>query len=147
YGTGADKRHVSPDDVDELWQLVDAGLAHEKPELRHPGVVLELARSLPLRSGGFVLREQVFEMAFGVNPHGSELETVEGPSALTNPAVPEDGRPAVKLDKDGDDQHRNAEDCERRGRESEIECPLSSLGETGNGIRAVDEEQRLLPED
>src|SRR5690606_6782408 len=58
----ADDRHVAAEDVPELRQLVDAGLAHEAADAGDAGVVLRGE----LGSGGF-----------GIGPHGAELVDAE----------------------------------------------------------------------
>src|SRR5580704_9061687 len=51
----ADKAHVAAEDVDELRQLVDAGLAHRRAKRRDARVLLQLVQFRPFPRGVVVL--------------------------------------------------------------------------------------------
>src|SRR5918999_1262980 len=49
YGPGADQAHLSSQDVPELRQLVQAGLAQKKPDSSDARVIAQLKVPLPFR--------------------------------------------------------------------------------------------------
>ena len=107
-----DNRHIPPQHVPELRQLVDVRLSHEVAEGIFPRVVLR--RLQPVR----VL----------VHVHRAELIAVEVPSVQSRAQLFEEDRPRTlylynKVD-DGEQQRREAQE---RHRQHDVERPLQRL--------------------
>ena len=98
-GARAHQRHITHEDVYELWQLIDVGTAHEVSEGELAGVVL----------GGLHL------VGIGVDVHGAELIAVELLSIKAVALLAEEyGSRALALD---DSCHYDVDDGEERQQE------------------------------
>src|ERR1044071_1950341 len=85
----ADEGHVATEDVDGLWNLVDAGEANEAAHPRHPAV----AHLGPDRRAGLL----------GIDRHGAELQDMEAAMVLPHAFLAVKERPArIKLDEQRD---------------------------------------------
>src|SRR5207253_10060146 len=84
-----DERHFSPENVQELWQLVERVPPQHSADARHAWVVLDLeqrARRL--------VRGLERGLALGrIRVHGAELHHPEGAFAETDPLVAVEHRP------------------------------------------------------
>lgn len=103
----ADEAHVAADDVPELRQLVEAGLAEEGAELCDARVVLELEVRFPLLAGLGVLPEVLLKGLLGVWDHGLELIARKEPAIFADALVGEDDMALVV---DGDDEEEGQQD-------------------------------------
>lgn len=106
-GPRAYEAHVAADDVPELRELVEAGLAQEGAELRDARVVLELEVGFPFLTGLGVLGEVFLEGLLSVRDHGLELVAREEPAVLADALVREDD---VAFVVDGDDEDEAHQD-------------------------------------
>src|SRR5581483_7639968 len=68
------ERHLAPDDVDELGQLVEGEATQEAPDLGQPGVMPDLEQ----RARFLVQRLEIGLDLIRVLAHRAELEAVEG---------------------------------------------------------------------
>lgn len=109
-GPRADETHVAADDVPELRELVEAGLAQEGAELRDARVVLELEVGFPFLAGLGVLGEVFLEGLLGVRDHGLELVAREEPAVLADALVREDDVAFVVDGDDEDEAHQDRRD-------------------------------------
>src|SRR6266850_3150032 len=100
-GPWADHRHVTPQYVEKLRELVQAGLSQESPDARQPRVFGDFV-DRAIRSGGAltgVSRDESLDV-FHVNPwiisglHGAELQAGEGNPILTNSLLAKQDGPA-----------------------------------------------------
>ena len=96
--TRADDAHVAKPYVDELWQLVDAGTAHEFSDTRLARVIL---RSLHL-------------VAINVDAHGTELVAIEVLTIQSRALLlEEDGTRGTQLDKRAEDDIDDRKDGDK----------------------------------
>ena len=102
--------HVAPEDVDELGQLVDAGLADELAHTR-------LAR---------VVERGLQAVAVRIDPHGAELVAPEVVAVEPRAPLPEeDGAGRRELDGDADnDVDEGEQRAEEQARENDVEQTL-----------------------
>lgn len=131
----ADEAHVAADDVPELWQLVEAGLAEEGAEFSDARVVLELEVLLPLFAGLGVLLEVFLEGFLCVRDHGLELVAREEHAIPADALVREDDM-AFVADGDHDGQHneyRRDEDA-ADGRADDVEYALDDAVATARKV-------------
>ena len=109
-GPRAYEAHVATDDVPELRELVEAGLAEEGAEFRDARVVLELEVGFPFLTGLGVLCEVFLEGLLGVRDHGLEFVAREEPAVLADALVREDDVAFVVDGDDKDKAHQNRRD-------------------------------------
>lgn len=131
----ADEAHVAADDVPELRQLVEAGLAEEGAELGDARVVLELEVLLPLLAGLGVFPEVFLEGFLCVRDHGLELVAREEHAMLADALVGEDD---VAFVADGDHDGQCYEDRRNQdaadGRADEVEDALDDAVATAREV-------------
>ena len=117
----ADDAHFALQHIEELGQLVDAGLAQE---LAHPGdagVVLHLEHRAVL----LIALHQVLELLLCVRAHGAELVHLEQLAVASYPLLGENGAGTGAVDPDGrigDQQQRRKRHQRQRGQKN-ILCP------------------------
>ncbi len=83
---GTDQRHLAPDDIDELGELVEAGPAEEAAEGEHPGVLADLEEG-PV---DFVAVGEGAPLVLGPVPHRPELVHGERPAVASDPVLAEE---------------------------------------------------------
>ena len=106
-----DERHVPKHDVEELWQLVDAGGAKDAADARHARIV---DRRLD-RAG----------VALGIDDHRAELEGGEDAAVLADTLLDEQYRPAIlDLDRRGNDRRDRRKHQQSCARDQDVEEPL-----------------------
>lgn len=104
-GRGADDGHVALEDIDELWQFVEAAAAEEVPEGGDARVVVELLAALPFVSESGVMREDGMEAFIGMLVHGAEFPDADGLAVFAETAgAIDDGAWAGDFDGGGDKQ-------------------------------------------
>lgn len=86
-----DNRHLAPQDVDQLRQLVDARLAIEATKACHARIIAQLLIPIPFGAGDGVFCKQCFKPLLGIDHHRPELETTETASAAPQALVGKDG--------------------------------------------------------
>jgi len=131
--TGAHDAHLAAEDVDELRELVQAGLAEESAQRGHPGVVLHLEQDA---AGGLVLPLQLAELLLGVDDHRPELEDPEQPAAMAAAELAEEDRARrIQADQDRDHDHHGGQQQEADEGPAEVHGPLGrkpqGLGQGG----------------
>lgn len=134
-GPWSDEAHVAADDVPELRQLVEAGLAEEGAELGDARVVLELEVLFPLFAGLGVFFEVFLEGFLRVRDHGLELVAREEHAIPADALVGEDD---VALIADGDhdgqcDEDRRNQDA-ADGRADDVEDALDDAVATAREV-------------
>ena len=119
--TRADERHVAAEHVHQLGQLVDAVLAKDAPQRRHPGVTLHLEdrpQLLVLRSEGGLER-------LGVDHHRAELQHVELLPVQPHPQLAEeDGARRGELHQRRHHQEEGEQHPEGSRRARDVHQPL-----------------------
>ena len=58
-GAGSDEAHLPLQDVQELWQLIEAGLSKEGAALCEAGIILQFEFSIPFFFRRWISREEV----------------------------------------------------------------------------------------
>lgn len=81
-GARPDHGEFACDDVEELRQLVEAGLAENAPDGGDARVVFELEVSAPLGGELRIVGEDLFELVVGVSVHRAELPDVDRASVF-----------------------------------------------------------------
>ena len=122
-GARPDERHLAPDDVDELWELIELGRAQDGADPGHTRIPTAAhRRSHPVRSGD----------------HGAELEDAEGTSVLTHPLLPEERRAAaLELHRGGEQEDHGRGAREREPPEDHVHAaPKRGVPAHGVGARA-----------
>ena len=79
--------HIALEDVHQLRQLVDAGLADEMAHTGDARVILHLEH----RAVHLVVLQQIVELALGVRAHGTKLVQPEQLAIAAHPPLAEDG--------------------------------------------------------
>ena len=111
FGARADEAHLALQNVDELWQLVEARLAQESSDAGHPGIV----HGRPFRS----------PILLGATGHAAKLEHRERLAPLADPLLPVHHRRAcLERDQQRDDDHHGQHENEQRTRGEDVECTL-----------------------
>src|SRR2546426_1187605 len=82
-GPWTDQAHLPAKDVEQLRQLIQAGLAQERPEPRDTWVVFDLEGRLELPAQACVSLETLL----CIHDHGAKLIAPELPATLSDPAV------------------------------------------------------------
>src|SRR5581483_11469553 len=73
-----DNAHLAFENVEQLRQLVEAGLAHRRAERGDARVVLELLQRAPLLGRVAIDREMALQHPVGIEHHRAEFQAVEG---------------------------------------------------------------------
>src|SRR5215469_1921171 len=105
-GTRPDQRHVAEQNVEQIRQLVDRGLAQEAPERMQTRIVPDLKD----RTRNFVEVHQVLAHRVGAVDHRAQFVHLEAPAAHTNPLLREKRLPpadAHDADRRRDDNRRD----------------------------------------
>ena len=126
-GPRADEAHFPFEDVEELGQFVEAGLAQEGAALGDARVVLQLEFPFPFFAGFRVACEEFFQFHVGIDAHAAEFVAVEFFAVPANAAVLEDDRSRrifIDPESDGQEKRRQADDAERRA--DDVEDALDS---------------------
>lgn len=107
-GARTDQTHVSPDHIEQLRQLVEAGPAEKPTETGYPISVRK--------------HKAIFVACIG---HGAEFIQQEGPSFFPRPLLPEkNGGSQHDADSERDDRHdRNNQDRPRK-RQQKVKKPF-----------------------
>ena len=116
-GPRADEAHFPFEDVEELGQFVETGLAQEGAALSDARVVLQFEFPFPFFAGLRVACQEFFQFDVGIDAHAAEFITVEFFAVPADAAVLEDNRSRrIFVDPEGDSQkeRRQANDAERR---------------------------------
>lgn len=144
----ADEAHVAADDVPELRQLVEAGLAQEGAELRDARVVLELKVRFPLLAGLGVLGKVFLQGFLCVWDHGLELIARKEPAIFADALVGEDDMALVV---DGDDEEEGQQDGRYQDAaeygEEDIEAALDKAVPLAGQVVLEREHQDLFAEE
>lgn len=123
-GTWTDDRHVALQNIDELWQLVDAGLADEMTHARNSWVIFYLEYRAIL----LIQILKIFEAFFRIYIHGAELVHLECLAVLADTLLLEEDRSfAVTLDGNGNDSIEPGQKDQHEKAEHDIE---QTLGKT-----------------
>ena len=110
-GTGTDDAHFSPEDVDELWQLVQTVLSECPAAGEHV--------SVPFR------QELLRQVGGRIPAHRAEFQKLEAPLSEPYPRLPEHCRTGIlQLDHERDDEHGDAEYQKTDERQQNIEPSL-----------------------
>lgn len=147
-GTRADEAHIAADDVPELRQLVEAGLAQEGAELRDARIVLELEVLFPLLAGRGVLLEVFLEGFLCVRDHRLELIAREEFASLAHTLMGKDDMPLV-VDRDKQDkcqQDRRDQDT-AENRADQIEAALDEAVPPAGQIVLEGQHENLFAEE
>ncbi len=130
-GTWANQRHFAAQDVEELGQFVDAGLADEAANARDAGVVVQLVGEAALVVLAEPLALHVAFDGFAVNlvipidVHGAEFEHHKFGSVQPYPLLAIKDRPfRVQANEDSDDDDGEAERKENKQGEEQIKDTL-----------------------
>ena len=121
---GAHQAHIAPEDIEELGQLVDTGLADELAHLGDAGIVLHLEHE----AVHFVPGHQLFLPLLRVHIHTAELVDIEHTAVAAHTALFEDQRAgAFQLEGDGHDGNDgDAEDAAHQTAHN-VQHPLEGL--------------------
>ena len=146
----ADDAHLTLEDVDELGELVEGGLAQDAADGRDARVVLHLALALPL---GELLGREVLPDVVGVGHHGAELVEVEVAAVQADAALRVEGRTLAlqgdheaedRAGDDHEDQHHEAEEnVEDALEDARVEPPSPSGVVDGGQLAEVAERGAL----
>mgnify|MGYP006955619280 CR=1 FL=1 len=85
---GANDAHITLQDIPQLGQLVDAGLADKLAHTGNAGVVLDLEH----RAIHLVLVQQIVQFCLCIGAHGAELIELEGLAVAANALLAENRR-------------------------------------------------------
>lgn len=120
--SGPNDRHVANEDVDELWQLVDAELADDAADTGNARIVGNL------EDGTILLVEvpELCEPLLGVCAHGAELVHAEGLSVTANALLGKEDRPlgVVDLDGNGNDEEEPTKANQHEGTKEDVKGAL-----------------------
>lgn len=98
FGAGADQAHVPKENVEELWELIQAMSSHESSDRGDAVVIFAHAQA-----GHAVL--------FRINPHGPEFPDFKLPSVLREADLSvENGAAVIEPDGNGSERHDRAQD-------------------------------------
>ena len=113
--------------VEQLRQLVEAGLAQEAADAGDARIVPQLEVLLPSRARFGIWRARYSAAPRRIRHHRAELEAVERHAAAPDPLVAEQRRSAIAGDEQGHDQeHRRAEHDQQR-RTDHVQHALASF--------------------
>ena len=121
--TRTDNAHVALEHIEELWQLVDVGLAHEVAEGKLARVVL----------GG------LYQVGIFVNMHGTELVAHELLAVHPRSCLLEEQRAGtLNLDDEPDDRNEWNDEQQGKRRHNQVEGALDkAVAEAGQRILVV----------
>ena len=130
--TRAHNRHVTLDNIEELWQFVEAELAEHVTERIDSRVVLHL-EGLAAR---FVLCHQFFFAFFGVHIHAAELVHGEQLAVLAYASLLEDDRTlrVTELDRGSAEQEQGRAEHDCNARAGHVDKALDHVA-VANGVR------------
>ena len=77
--------HLAAEDVPQLRQFVEAGLADEVADPGDPGIFLQLVIGFPFGPEGGIFREQFLQHLVGVGNHAAELPGAEAATMAADP--------------------------------------------------------------
>src|SRR5712691_11006163 len=118
FRTGPDKAHVADQDVEQLWQFVEASLPQESS---HPSDSWVSSR-----------RPHRTRRPLGVLAHGSEFIENEDLPVLPHPLLAEENRPGgVEFDENCDKRHEGERDGQADEREGDVHTSLQSRRAVG----------------
>src|ERR1035438_8267637 len=97
-----DKRHLSPEHIQELWELIQAALSQEFSNPRDPQVIHQLVHTLPIPIRWFLLCHTVDKPGYILfvhtcvvtHMHGTKFEECKTAPVMTNTLLPEEHRPS-----------------------------------------------------
>ena len=108
----ADERHLAPDDVDQLRELVDPRAPEEAAETRYTRVVRDLEHPRVVVAVHVEMGDLRLPL-LRVDHHRAELVDAERPVAGAHPYLPEEHRPGrVDLDPQRDDEEQGRQEHE-----------------------------------
>ena len=109
--TRADETHVAFEDVDQLWQLVEAAKPQESPKGRNSGIARQLLPGRPLQAVIGVAREKVGERDAQFRVHRTKLEDPKLPASESDALLSEyDWAPIKCQDQEGHHDHKRAQE-------------------------------------
>jgi hypothetical protein len=124
--TGRGPTQVTPKNVDQLRQLVDAGLAQDLSECRHARIMCQFATVLRFPNNARVLIQMAAEALLGVVDHGAELVAAEDLAVQSDPRMRQQHRSAHReLDEQGGHQEQWGQQPEDQRGDHDIEGPLN----------------------
>ena len=110
----ADQCHVAAQNIEELWQLIEARLTQESADRCDPGVVLKFEAFAKLGKKAGILGKY----GLGIHHHRPELQAIEHLIVPTEPLLAKkDWARTCQGDKERDDQHQRGQsqqECRRR---------------------------------
>ena len=112
--------HIALQHVEQLWQLVQTGLAQKTSHPGNAGVALDLEH----RAVHLVLAQQLIQLLLGVRAHGAKLIQPEQLAVPSYPPLPENSSVSGAVQHDGkaDQQcHRRKQDQRQQG-EYDVLC-------------------------
>ena len=105
-----DERHLAGEDVEELGDLVERGLAEKPSERRHACVVCELEVGVELGLERRICRQEGVEPLVGIGIHRPELPHADRTAVFPEAICTVEHRPpARQLDQDGNDHEERPE--------------------------------------
>ena len=110
-GAGAYDGHVAFQDVQELWEFIEADSADEAADACDAGIVL---------AGG----ESRYTVLFGIHAHTAEFVDREYFPVFGETVLLVEGGAAVSFDKEADDEHGDGEDDEGCKGENDVDDAL-----------------------
>src|SRR5215472_11818085 len=118
-GTGADERHFAAQNVPELGQFIEAGLAQESTQRCHARIIFYFVDGRLSRIAALAMRLTVYEtldvllmdFRIAVHIHRTELQAPKSRAKLAKPVLPENYRTfGSELDGDSDRGEHRAKD-------------------------------------
>ncbi len=126
-GPWADEAHFPFEDVEQLRQFVQAGLAQEGATLGDAWVIFQFEFCLPFFPGLRIARQEFFQFHVGVDAHAAEFIAVEFFAIPTDAAVLKDDRSGrVFIDPQGDGQKERRKADNPQAGTDDIEDALNS---------------------
>lgn len=114
-GPRADEAHFTLEDVEQLRQFVQAGLAQEGPALGDAWVIFQFEFCFPFFPGLRVACQEFFQFHVGIDAHTAEFITVEFFTISSDAAMLEDNRSRrilVNPQGNGQKERRQADDAD-----------------------------------
>src|SRR3546814_118234 len=127
----SDQTHIALQDVEDLWQLVEAALAQESADHGYARIVRELEVPIPFRPCGRIATKHLFQHFFRIGHHRAKLPARECPAVLSDARMPEERRPAVQFDDEKNQRHQRGEQQERHEGADDVEGALRLVGVQG----------------
>ena len=136
---GAHEAHIANQDIVELGQLVQAGLAEESSHFGHTGIVFHLEHG----AVHLILRHQLFLAFLRVRGHGAEFVQIEIASVLTHTFLREKYRPfGIQLDGEGDKGRQHGGDGQAHEGTGDVHHPLDEKPAVVEGAGFVGEHRK-----